>query len=63
MADIAVTERQTRLQNELDMALAIAQQTATYEKAGFTNWMGTLSPGGWRPQDIQLAAQVYGGMY
>lgn len=61
MSSIANEEKSTRLQNELDMALEIANQTQSYASQGVNNFLAGLASQGWRPQDIALATQVYRG--
>ena len=60
MASLANEEKGFRLQNELDQALAIAQQTQTYQQEGVNQFIAGLAGQGWRAQDIALAKQVYG---
>lgn len=60
MASLNNEEQSFRLTNDLDMALAIAQQTGTYEKQGSQEFIAGLASQGWRPQDIALAKQIYG---
>ena len=60
MSSLANEERNFRLQNELDQALAIAQQTQTYQQEGVNQFIAGLAGRGWRAQDIALAKQVYG---
>lgn len=60
MASLANEEKSFRLQNELDQALAIAQQTQTYQQEGVNQFIAGLAGRGWRAQDIALAKQVYG---
>lgn len=61
MSSIANEEKSTRLQNELDMALEIVNQTQSYASQGVNNFLAGLASQGWRPQDIALATQVYRG--
>ena len=60
MSSLANEEKGFRLQNELDQALAIAQQTQTYQQQDVAQFIAGLSGQGWRAQDIALAKQVYG---
>lgn len=60
MKSLANEEKGFRLQNDLDKALAIAQQTQTYSDQGVAQFIAGLSGQGWRAQDIALAKQVYG---
>lgn len=60
MASLANEENTFRLTNDLDKALAIAQQTQSYEQQGVNQFIAGLANSGWRAQDIALAKQVYG---
>lgn len=60
MKSLANEEKSFRLTNELERALAIAQQTQTYEREGTNRFIAGLAGQGWRAQDIALAKQVYG---
>lgn len=60
MASLANEEKSYRLTNELEQALAIAEQTRTYQQEGVNQFIAGLAGQGWRAQDIALAKQVYG---
>jgi hypothetical protein len=60
MKSLANEEKSFRLTNELEQALAIAEQTRTYQQEGVNQFIAGLAGQGWRAQDIALAKQVYG---
>lgn len=60
MRNLANEETSFRLTNDLERALAIAEQTRTYQQQGVQQFLASLAGQGWRAQDIALATQVYG---
>lgn len=58
--ELATNETQFRNDNEYKRLGDIAQQTDTYQQAGTQSFLSSLAGAGWRPQDIQLAYQIYG---
>lgn len=58
--ELATNETQFRNENEYKRLGDIAEQTGTYESAGTQSFLSSLAGAGWRPQDIQLAYQIYG---
>jgi len=60
MADLANEEATTRMDLDLQKALDIATQTGQFRSQGAQEFIASLAGQGYRPQDIALAAQVYG---
>lgn len=60
MSSLANEETGFRLQNDLDRALAISDQTRSYQQQGVAEFIASLAGQGYRAQDIALASQVYG---
>ena len=58
--ELATNETQFRNENEYKRLSDIGEQTGTYEQAGTQSFLSSLAGAGWRPQDIQLAYQIYG---
>ena len=58
--ELATNETQFRNENEAKRLGDVASQTDTYERAGTQSFLSSLAGAGWRPQDIQLAYQIYG---
>lgn len=60
LQELAGDETNFRNDNEYKRLGSIADQTQTYERAGTQSFLSSLAGAGWRPQDIQLAYQIYG---
>lgn len=60
LAELAQRETEYRTENEVKRTSAISQQQGTFAQQGVQEFLGSLAGGGWRPQDIALAYQVYG---
>jgi hypothetical protein len=58
--ELATNETQFRNENEAKRLGDVAGQTETYDRAGTQSFLSSLAGAGWRPQDIQLAYQIYG---
>lgn len=58
--ELSTNETQFRNENEAKRLGDVASQTGTYEQAGSQSFLSSLAGAGWRPQDIQLAYQIYG---
>ena len=58
--ELSTNETQFRNENEYKRLGDIASQTGTYQQAGTQSFLSSLAGAGWRPQDIQLAYQIYG---
>lgn len=61
LAELAAEQKASRTSWEADLAGAIAEETGRLSSEGKTSWLAGLAGAGWRPQDIALATQVYGG--
>ena len=60
MKSLANDEKSFRVSNDLEKALAIAQQTQTYDKEGTTRFIAGLANQGYSGEEIALAKQIYG---
>jgi hypothetical protein len=60
LQELSADESNFRNENEYKRLGDIAGQTQTYEQSGTQSFLSSLAGAGWRPQDIQLAYQIYG---